>query len=103
MTFLQKTEGFIEKEILLLLSSNPELFMCCRVRLFVAPWTGAHQAPLSLEFSTQEYSSGLSVPSPGDLPYPGIEPRPPTLQADSLTSEPPGKRECKYHLCDKLA
>ena len=38
------------------------------------PWTVAHQAPLSLEFSRQEYYSGLPFPSPGDLPYPGIEP-----------------------------
>ena len=42
-------------------------------------------------FSRQEYWSGLPCPSPGDLPDPGMEPRSPTLQADSLTSEPPGK------------
>ena len=51
----------------------------------------AHQAPLSMGFSRQEYWSGLPFPSPGDLPDPGIEPRSPTLQADALTSEPPGK------------
>ena len=62
-----------------------------RVRLFVTPWTVAHQAPLSMGFSRQEYWSGLQFPSPGDLPNPGIEPRSPTLQADALTSEPPGK------------
>ena len=39
----------------------------------------------------QEYWSGLPFPSPGDLPNPGIEPRTPALQADTLTSEPPGK------------
>ena len=44
-----------------------------------------------MEFSRQEYWSGLPFPSPGDLPNPGIEPRSPTLQADSLSSEPPGK------------
>ena len=43
------------------------------------------------EFSRQEYRSGLPCSLPGDLPYPGIEPRSPTLQADSLLSEPPGK------------
>ena len=55
------------------------------------PWTEAHQAPPSLGFSRQEYWSGLPFPSPGDLPNPGIEPRSPTLQADALTSAPPGK------------
>ena len=61
------------------------------VRLFAAPWTVAHQASTSMGFSRQEYWSGLPFPSPGDLPDPGIEPRSPTLQADALTSEPPGK------------
>ena len=42
-------------------------------------------------FSRQEYWSGLPFPSPGDLPDPGIEPRSPALEADALTSEPPGK------------
>ena len=61
------------------------------VRLFETPWTVAHQAPLSMGFSRQEYWSGLPFPSPGDLPNPGIEPWSPALQADALTSEPPGK------------
>ena len=56
------------------------------IRLFVTPWTVAHQAPLSTEFSRQEYWSGLPFPTPGDLPKPGS----PTLEADTLTSEPPG-------------
>ena len=47
---------------------------CSHVRLFVTPWTVAHQAPLSMGFSRQEYWSGLPFPSPGDLPDPGIEP-----------------------------
>ena len=51
----------------------------------------ACQAPLSMEFSTQEYWSGLPFPSPGDLPNPGIEPWSPSLQADSLLSEPSEK------------
>ena len=55
------------------------------------PWTVAHQAPLSMGFSRKEYWSGLPFPSPGDLPNPGIESGSPTLQADALTSEPPGK------------
>ena len=55
------------------------------------PWTIACQSPLFMEFSRQESWSGLQFPSPGDLPKPGIKPRFPTLQADSLPSEPPGK------------
>ena len=47
--------------------------------------------PLSMGFSGQEYWSGLPCPSPGDLPDPGIKRGSPTLQADSLPSEPPGK------------
>jgi len=50
------------------------------------PWTIACQAPLSLEFSRQEYWSGLPFPSSGDLPDPGIEPGSPAMQADSLLS-----------------
>ena len=49
------------------------------------------QAPLSTEFSSEEYWSGLPFPSPGELLNPGIETRSPGLQADSLLSEPPGK------------
>ena len=52
---------------------------------------GARKAPLSMEFSRQEYLSGLPFPPPGDLPDPGIEPASPKLQADSLPSELPGK------------
>ena len=62
-----------------------------RVWLFVTLWTVAYQASLSMGFSTQEYWSGLPFPAPGDLPNPGIEPRSPALEADALTSEPPGK------------
>ena len=57
-----------------------------RVRLFATPWIVAYQAPPSMGFSRQEY-----FPSPGDLPDPGIKPRSPALEADALTSEPPGK------------
>jgi len=44
-----------------------------RVRLYATVWTVAHQAPLSLGFSRQEYWSGLPCPPPGDLPNPGIK------------------------------
>ena len=63
-----------------------------RVWLFATPWTVAHQAPLSMEFSRQEYWSGLPCPPPGDLPNPRIEPKSPSLQADSLPSELPRKQ-----------
>ena len=59
------------------------------VQLFATPWTVAHQAPLSMGFSRQEFWSGLPRPLPCHLPNPGIEPRSPALQADSLPSEPP--------------
>jgi len=61
-----------------------------RVQLFATLWIVDLQAPLFMDFSKQEYWSGLPCPSPGDLPHPGIEPRSPTLQADSLPCEPPG-------------
>ena len=48
------------------------------------PWTAACQTPLSMEFSRQEYWSGLPFPSPGDLPDTGTEPGSPALWADSL-------------------
>ena len=54
------------------------------VWLIATLWTVAHQAPLSMGFSRQEYWSGLSCPSPGNLPNPGIDPGSPALQADSL-------------------
>ena len=55
------------------------------------PWAIAYKAPLSMEFSRQEYWSRLPFPSPGDLPKPWIEPGSPALQADALPSEAPRK------------
>ena len=77
------------------------------VQLFAILWTVAYQAPPSMEFSSQEYCSGLPFPSPGDLPDPGIEPWSPALQADALLSEPPGKprqyiKKQKHHFADKV-
>ena len=57
----------------------------------VTPWTVAHQAPLSMGFSSKEHWSGLPFPPPGDLLNTGTEPRSPTLQTDPLLAEPPGK------------
>ena len=53
-------------------------------------WTVAHQACLSMEFSGQEHWSGLPLPSPADFP-PGINPKSPPLQEDSLLNQPSGK------------
>ena len=61
------------------------------VRLFVTPWTAACQDPLSMEFSSQDYWSGLPLPTPEDLPDPGIKPKSPALVGGFFTTEPPGK------------
>ena len=81
------------------LFGNQRLCVCVCVRvcaqscsILEAPWTVAHPAPLSMEFSRQEYWSGMPFPSPGDLP--GIKPVPlasPAWAADSLPLVPPGK------------
>ena len=72
--------------------------------------TISYQAPLSMEFSRQEYWSGLPFPSPGDLPDAGIEPGSPALQADTLPSELKNialsidTAFCLYHLLmDRIA
>ena len=58
---------------------------------FVTPWTVAHQAPLSVGFSRQEYWSGVPFPSPEDLSHPGIEPASPALEVVFFTTKPLGK------------
>ena len=78
-----------------------------RVQLFVAPWAVAHQAPLSMEFSRQEYWSGLSLPTPGDLPDLGVKPTSPVspaLAGRFFTTEPPGKPwlETAVHIISQL-
>ena len=78
------------------LNSFPGLKGVCvhtlsHIQLFAATWTVAHQAPLSISFSRQEYCSGLPFPPPGDLPDPGIEPASPALAGGFFTTEPPGK------------
>ena len=62
-----------------------------RVWFFVTPWTIACQAPLPVEFSREEYWSGLPFPSPRDLPDPGIKPGSPALTGRFFTTAPPGK------------
>ena len=63
----------------------------CSIDSVVSPWIMVHQAPLSMEFSQEEYWSGLPCPPPGDLPDPGMRPMSPVspaLQADSLLLKP---------------
>ena len=69
-----------------------------QVHLFSTPWPVAHQDPLSMGFSRQQYWNGLSCPPPGDLPDPGIKPTSLTLhwQAGSLPAAPPGKPLAVY-------
>ena len=72
--------------------------MLSHVRLIATPWTVACQAPLSTGFSRQEYWSGLPLPSPGDLPHPGIEPTshvsPAGVKTDSLPQSHLGSPNC---------
>ena len=75
-----------------------EYHPCMSSKLFATPWTVAHQAPVSMEFSRQEYWSGFSVPTPGNLPDPGIESK--SLESFALaggffTTAPCGKP----HIC----
>ena len=72
--------------------------MLSRVWLFVTPWTVACQAPLSMEFSRQEYWSALWFHSPGDLPNPGIKPMSLPLAGRFFATEPPGKPFAKHYL-----
>ena len=75
----------------MLLESESESEVAQSYPTVCTPWTVAHQAFPSMGFSRQEYWSGFPFLSPGDLPDPRIEPGSPALQADTLTSEPPGK------------
>ena len=87
MLFKTNINVFKELNEVYVLKLNLKLSVCSLVScvwFFVTPWTGAHQAPLSLEFSRQEYWSGLPFTSLGDFPNPGIKPWSPALQADSL-------------------
>ena len=73
--------------------------MLSHVQLFATPWTGAHQVPLSMEFSCQEYWSGLSFPPPRNLAYPVIEPTSPVspaLAGGCFTTVPPRKPGLDY-------
>ena len=86
--FLSQTVAKVNSNFITLLKVKVKSLS--HARLFVTPWTVGHQAPPSMGVPRQEYWSGLPCPSPGDLPDPGIEPKFPTLKANSLQSEPPG-------------
>ena len=76
------------------------------VRLFTTPWTAAHQVPLSMGFSRQEYGSGFPLPSPGDLPDPGTEPVSlvsPAVAGGFLTTALPGKPHNIVTVANKTA
>ena len=90
--YLNIIKAMYDKPIANTIGKERKLKLLSHVQLFATPWTVAYQAPPSMGFSRQGYWSGLPFPSPGDLPDPGIEPRSPTLQADALPSEPPGKQ-----------
>ena len=75
------------------------------IQHFVTPWTVSQQAPMSMEFSRQEYSSGLPFPTPGDLPNPGVEPASsvsPALAGRFFTTEIPGKPHHLLQDCPKI-
>ena len=75
---------------------------CSHVQLFATLWTVAHQVPLSMGFSRQEYWSGLPYLPPGEPPDPGIEPTSAVslaLAGRFFTTEPPGKPECYTQKC----
>jgi len=89
---IQNTKMFTFSNIGLPLRLGGLLTKSCPT--LVTPWTVARQAPLSMGFSRQEYWSGVPLPSPGDLPLPGMEPMSaasPPLAGGFFTSEPPGK------------
>ena len=101
----EKWRGSLWKQRWLFGKISEEVKLLSHVQFFATPWTVAHQAPLSMGFSRQEYWSELPFPSLGDLPDPGMEPRSPALQASSLSSELPGKPPicCQFHFyeCNK--
>ena len=95
-SLLRMRRVILHSTFFLMLCSNQILESCsCSVAqsflTLSTPWAIACQSPLSMGFSRQEYWGGLPFPSPGDLSDPGIEPRSPAMQADSLTTELWGK------------
>ena len=77
---------------------EPCALLLSHVRLFAAPWTVAHQAPLSMGILHQKFWSGLPSLPPVGLPNPGTERRSAVLQADSLPSEATRYMDTKYNI-----
>ena len=101
-TFFKK-ENYNSKTNQLIKKERKRVKSLSRDQLFASPWTVAHQAPPSMEFSRQENWSGLPFPSPGDLPDSGIKPGSSTLQVNALLSEPPVPiKKGKEKLCNFL-
>ena len=75
--------------------------MISRVWPFLTLWTVAHQVPLSMGFSRQEYWSGLPFPPPGDLLNSGVKPESSALVGGFFTTEPPGQPQLVYNLCQR--
>ena len=96
--------------IIIILCIGLVIHVCVRVRaqllscvqLLVVPWTVAHQAPLSVGFSRQEYQSGLPFPSLGDLHDPGVKPASPALAGGFFTTEPSGKPHGTFNVFPSL-
>ena len=91
---VNKMQKFIHILLYLWLVRACSCSILSHVRLFETPWTVAYKSPLSMEFSRQEYWSGLPIPSPGDLPNSGIKPTSPVFPEWSggfFTTEPLGK------------
>ena len=80
-----------------LLNLFTQVELLSHVRLFATPWTVAHQAPPSMEFTRQEYWSGLPFPSPGDLPDPGI--KPPLLSSTRVLYHWAARAACESAMC----
>ena len=99
LIFRSQDTGLKEKQPASHTQKNLCLVSLRCVQVSVTPRTVAHQAPLSMEFSREEYESGLPFPSPGNFPGPGIEPRSLTLQVHSLPSQPLGKPYVYIYVC----
>ena len=99
----QTTSQYIPLSQNLIQSNGVGAKLLSHVQLFATPWTVAHQAPLSMGFSRQEYWAELPCPPPRDLPNQEIEPASPALQTDSLLmsqQESPNPKKGPIQFCE---